>query len=599
MQVRIKAVALNHLDLWGFRGMAFAKRQLPLVVGAEAAGEIAGVGKGVTGFKPGDKVVMYGAMTCGKCPACREGRDNFCENVGGIMGFHIDGFARDLVNMPARLVIPVPDGVSLRDASCAPIAFGTVEHMLFDNAKLKPGETILVHAGGSGIGSVAIKMAKALGCTVITTVGDDAKAEKAKALGADHVINYKTERFEGVTRKLTAKKGVDVVFEHVGGEGFNGSLLCLKRGGRLVTCGSTAGPTVTINLMQLFQQQYKIFGSFGCVDTQYPRQPVQDRRRHDAGHRYRGCACRLREGLGAAGKPAGVRQSRRDVLMLRRLQRFLKRVGNAVLGALAVGLLKFLRLFDPDKLADFAGWTTRTFGPWLPENKIGRDNLAAAFPEKSAAEIDRILRGVWDNLGRMGAEFAHLDRLWDWDPAYPDRYGRIEISREQIDRYMKLANDGKPALVFAAHLANWELPAICAATYQLDSAVLYRRPNIPAIDRWLAKTRGANMGELINTGLDAPVKIAQALERGAHVGMLVDQYYVRGVEVTFFGRRTMANPLLARLARHFDCPIHGTRVDPATRPPSPPGAHRRDRARARRRGQDRHCRHHAGHHRRD
>jgi alcohol dehydrogenase len=265
VQVRIRAVAINHLDLWGFRGMAFAKRQLPLVVGAEAAGEIAGVGKGVTGFKPGDKVVMYGAMTCGECPACREGRDNLCENVGGIMGFHIDGFARDLVNMPARLVIPVPDGVSLRDASCAPIAFGTVEHMLFDNAKLRPGETILVHAGGSGIGSVAIKMAKALGCTVITTVGDDAKAKKAKALGADHVINYKTERFEGVTRKLTAKKGVDVVFEHVGGEGFNASLLCLKRGGRLVTCGSTAGPTVTINLMQLFQQQYKIFGSFGCA----------------------------------------------------------------------------------------------------------------------------------------------------------------------------------------------------------------------------------------------------------------------------------------------------------------------------------------------
>jgi alcohol dehydrogenase len=262
--VRVKAVALNHLDLWGFRGMAFAKRQLPLVVGAEASGEIAAVGAGSTNFKVGDKVVMYGAMTCGHCVACREGRDNLCENVAGIMGFHIDGFARDLINLPARLVIPVPGGVSFRDAACAPIAFGTVEHMLFDNAKLKPGEAILVHAGGSGIGSVAIKMAKALGCTVITTVGDNTKAEKAKALGADHVINYKTERFEGVTRKLTGKKGVDVVFEHVGGEAFNGSLLCLKRGGRLVTCGSTAGPTVTINLMQLFQQQYKIFGSFGA-----------------------------------------------------------------------------------------------------------------------------------------------------------------------------------------------------------------------------------------------------------------------------------------------------------------------------------------------
>jgi alcohol dehydrogenase len=264
VQIRVKAVALNHLDLWGYRGMAFAKRQLPLVVGAEASGEIAAVGKSPSGFKPGDKVVMYGAMTCGKCAACRNGRDNLCENVGGIMGFHIDGFARDLINLPARLVIPVPAGVSFRDAACAPIAFATVEHMLFDNAKLKPGETILVHAGGSGIGSVAIKMAKAIGCTVITTVGDDAKIERAKALGADHVINYKTDRFEGVTRKLTGKKGVDVVFEHVGGEGFNASLLCLKRGGRLVTCGSTAGPTATINLMQMFQQQYKIHGSFGA-----------------------------------------------------------------------------------------------------------------------------------------------------------------------------------------------------------------------------------------------------------------------------------------------------------------------------------------------
>jgi alcohol dehydrogenase len=264
VQIAIKAVALNHIDVWGYRGMAFAKRALPLVVGAEASGEIATVGPGVTGFKAGDPVVMYGAMTCGACKACREGRDNLCENVAGIMGFHIDGFARERVNMPARLVIPVPDGVSMTDAACAPIAFATVQHMLFDNARLEPGETILVQAGGSGIGSAAIKMAKAIGCTVITTVGDDEKAAKAKALGADHVINYRKERFETITRKLTNKKGVDVVFEHVGGEGFNGSLLVLKRGGRLVTCGSTAGPTVQLNLMQLFQQQYRIIGSFGA-----------------------------------------------------------------------------------------------------------------------------------------------------------------------------------------------------------------------------------------------------------------------------------------------------------------------------------------------
>jgi len=264
VQVAIKAVALNHLDLWGYRGMAFAKRKMPVVVGVEAAGEIAATGADTADFKPGDPVVLYGALTCGTCKACREGRDNLCENVGGIMGFHVDGFARDRVNMPARLAIPVPSGVNLRDAACAPIAFSTVQHMLFDNAKLEPGETVLVHAGGSGIGTVAIKMAKAIGCTVITTVGDDAKAAKAKALGADHVINYRTERFEGVVRKLTAKKGVDVVFEHVGAETFNGSLLCLKRGGRLVTCGSTSGPSTTLNLMQLFQQQYRIIGSFGA-----------------------------------------------------------------------------------------------------------------------------------------------------------------------------------------------------------------------------------------------------------------------------------------------------------------------------------------------
>ncbi|MGD9839509.1 MAG: zinc-binding dehydrogenase [Afipia sp.] len=265
VQIRIKAVALNHIDVWGYRGMAFAKRKLPLVVGAEASGEIAATGEGVTRFKPGQKVVMYGALTCGTCPACRAGRDNLCENVAGIMGFHVDGFARELMNLDERLVIPVPDGVSDRDAACAPIAYSTVQHMLFDNARLLPGETVLVHAGGSGIGTVAIMMAKAIGCTVITTVGDDSKIEGVKKLGADHVINYRKDRFEGETRKITRKKGVDVVFEHVGADTFNGSLLCMKRGGRLVTCGSTSGPTTTINLMQLFQQQYRIFGSFGAT----------------------------------------------------------------------------------------------------------------------------------------------------------------------------------------------------------------------------------------------------------------------------------------------------------------------------------------------
>jgi Kdo2-lipid IVA lauroyltransferase/acyltransferase len=245
--------------------------------------------------------------------------------------------------------------------------------------------------------------------------------------------------------------------------------------------------------------------------------------------------------------------------MTRRARRAAKRASGSMIGALAVGLIKALRLVDPDRMADVAGWVMRTVGPLLPEQPIARANLKAAFPEKSAAEIERILRASWDNLGRMGAEFANLDRLWNFDLEHPER-GRIKSNQANIDRFLRLANDGKPALIFSAHLGNWELPAISAATYGIDSAVLYRKPNIAGVDRWLRETRTASMGELISASLDAPLKLAEALERGAHVGMLVDQYYRRGVPVTFFGRRTMANPLLARLAQHFDCPIHGVRI---------------------------------------
>ena len=262
--VQIKAVALNHIDVWGWRGMAFAKRKLPLTIGAEASGIVQTIGPGVGNLQVGQLVSIYGAKTCGLCKNCREGRDNLCTHVSGVHGFHIDGFACEAVNLPARLLVPAPLDCDEIDAAVAPITFGTVEHMLFDNAKLQPGETILVHAGGSGIGSAAIQLAKRMGCTVFTTVGSDGKIEKAKDLGADVVINYRDDRFEHVVRKLTKKKGVDVVFEHVGADTWAGSMLCLKRGGRLVTCGSTSGVSTSMNLMQLFQQQLKIFGSFGC-----------------------------------------------------------------------------------------------------------------------------------------------------------------------------------------------------------------------------------------------------------------------------------------------------------------------------------------------
>jgi len=264
IQIRIKAVALNHIDVWGWRGMAFARRSLPILVGVEAAGEIVATGAGVKRLREGQLVALYGAQTCNDCAACREGRDNLCENVRGIHGFHLDGFARELVNMPARLAVPAPDGVDAIAAACAPVTFGTVEHMLFDNAKLKAGETILIQAGGSGIGTAAIQLAKAAGATVITTLGSDEKAHKALQLGADHAINYRDERFEGKVRKLTNKRGVDVVFEHVGADTWAGSMFSLRKGGRLVTCGSTTGVSAEINLYQLFQQQLRIFGSFGC-----------------------------------------------------------------------------------------------------------------------------------------------------------------------------------------------------------------------------------------------------------------------------------------------------------------------------------------------
>jgi KDO2-lipid IV(A) lauroyltransferase len=210
-------------------------------------------------------------------------------------------------------------------------------------------------------------------------------------------------------------------------------------------------------------------------------------------------------------------------------------------------------------MADFGGRFLRRIGPWLPEDGIGRDNLVHAFPEWSADEIDKVLSGAWDNLGRLGAEFAHLDRLWSFDPDRPTD-SRIEFSPGTAERFLRLKEDGKPALIFAAHLANWELPAVAAAQNGMDATVLYRRPNIAEIDHFVSETRSLQMGRLIPTSLDAPVRIADALALGSHVGMLVDQYYVRGVDVTFFGRRTKANPLIARLARRIDCPIHGVRA---------------------------------------
>ena len=232
---------------------------------------------------------------------------------------------------------------------------------------------------------------------------------------------------------------------------------------------------------------------------------------------------------------------------------------DATVGALAAGACQRLAIFQGDRAANFAGALMRRLGPLFKENRLGRDNLRAAFPEKPDAEIETILGGVWDNLGRIAIEFAHLDEfsVAGSGPLTPNV---ITYAPETAERYRRLVQSGKPVLCFAAHLANWELPAVAGKLLGARTALLYRRPNIRPISDLIVKLREPLMGELVPTGLAAPVQLARLLQSGAHVGMLADQHFTRGVEVIFFGRRCIANPLIALLARQTGCPIHGVRV---------------------------------------
>ena len=242
-----------------------------------------------------------------------------------------------------------------------------------------------------------------------------------------------------------------------------------------------------------------------------------------------------------------------------RLRDATKPIGDAAVGALTVSLLRTTRWFDPIKTANLFGRVARLIGPLTREQRIGRANLTAAFPEKSSQEIEAILAGVWDNLGRLGAEFAHLDHIWEHDPAFPEK-SRIEILPRTHELFAQLRLDGKPALIFAGHLGNWELPAVAAVAHGLDAAVLFRRPNSASANKIIEELRAVKMGTLIAAGRDAPIKLAEALRNGQHVGILVDQYFTNGVDVTFFGRKTKANPTLARLLRQIECPVHGVRI---------------------------------------
>ena len=237
----------------------------------------------------------------------------------------------------------------------------------------------------------------------------------------------------------------------------------------------------------------------------------------------------------------------------------LQRIGDEALAGLVRGAFALVRALGPDRASDLGAAGARLLGPLTPAHRVARENIEASFPAKTPTERAAILRGAWENLGRTAAEYVHLATLFDFDIARPNA-GRIEIPEESIARFLQLREDGRPAILFAAHLANWELPAVAAKAYGLPSAALYRTPNNPRIALDVLRMRRDVMGELIPAGTTAPIRMMEALDAGLHLGMLVDQRFGRGPRIRFLGRAASANPLLARLARRFDCPVHGARA---------------------------------------
>ena len=258
--VRVRAVALNHLDVWVRRGVPGHKFPLPLIAGAEAAGTIDAIGDNDAGWSRGDEVIVAPGFSCGLCIACLSGKDSLCPQFG-IFGESANGGAAEKMVAPIRNLIRKPKNVSFTDAAALPLDMLTAWHMLVARAQVRPGETVLVQAGGSGVGSAAIQIAKLWGATVYATAGSAEKAARARELGADVAIEYRTTDFASEVRALTGKRGVDIVFEHVGADTFEKSLRTLARGGRLVTCGATAGAEVSINLRLIFFKLLSILGS--------------------------------------------------------------------------------------------------------------------------------------------------------------------------------------------------------------------------------------------------------------------------------------------------------------------------------------------------
>lgn len=257
--VRVKACSLNHLDLWVRKGLPGVK--LPHILGSDIAGEIVEIGEYVTGFNPRQRVLIAPMHFCGHCTKCLAGVQNQCREFA-VLGNTVDGGNCELIAVPARSLIPIPDSFNTDQAASVPLVFVTAWHMLVGLAGVRPGQTVLVLGGSSGVGIAAIQIAKLFRCRVITTAGSDAKLEKARTLGADHGINHYQQKIAEEVRKITNKEGVDLVVEHVGAATWDESLRSLKSGGTLVTCGATTGPGVGIDLRHLFARQLRLLGSY-------------------------------------------------------------------------------------------------------------------------------------------------------------------------------------------------------------------------------------------------------------------------------------------------------------------------------------------------
>ncbi|HZT71670.1 MAG TPA: zinc-binding dehydrogenase [Terriglobia bacterium] len=259
--VRVKACALNHLDLWLRTGVRAWQLPMPHIVGSDISGEVAQVGNLVPHVKPGDRVLLAPGISCGLCEACWKGLDSACRSYT-LFGVMVDGGYAEYVKSPAANVIPIPGDLTFDEAAAVPLVFLTAWHMLFTRARLQPGEDVLVIGAGSGVGSAALQIAKLFGCRVIATAGTDAKLAKAHELGADDGINHSKQSISEEVSRLTAKRGVDVIVEHVGQAVWDECFNSLATYGRLVTCGVTTGGEVKLNVQALFGRQRTILGSF-------------------------------------------------------------------------------------------------------------------------------------------------------------------------------------------------------------------------------------------------------------------------------------------------------------------------------------------------